>query len=73
MLRSHRMLCMLCLQVPTGKMDPNYQHPLIHIYLLKRRKEPLPEGEAAAAEAAAAEAAAGDAEDAQNSAARPQG
>ncbi|KAI7837928.1 hypothetical protein COHA_008234 [Chlorella ohadii] len=43
-------------KVPTGKMDPNYQHPLIHIYLLKRRKEPLPEGEAAAAEAAAAEA-----------------
>lgn len=27
------------LQVQAGKMDPNYQHPLIHIYLLKRRKQ----------------------------------
>lgn len=47
-------------QVPTGKMDPNYQHPLIHIYLLKRRKEPLQDGEAAGAEADAQGAAAGE-------------
>lgn len=26
-------------RVQAGKMDPNYQHPLIHIYLLKRRKQ----------------------------------
>lgn len=46
-----RMLC-CAVQVPVNKMDPNYSHPLIHIYLLKRRKQPL-EPEAAAAEAAA--------------------
>jgi hypothetical protein len=34
-------LCPCWLQVPVNKMDPNYQHPLIHIYLLKRRKQPL--------------------------------
>lgn len=47
-------------QVPIGKMDPNYQHPLIHIYLLKRRKEPLQDGEAAGAEADGQGAAAGE-------------
>ncbi|KAL4448418.1 hypothetical protein ABPG75_005637 [Micractinium tetrahymenae] len=52
-------------KVQAGKMDPNYQHPLIHIYLLKRRKQPLAgagseaEGAVAAAEAAE-EAAEGD-------------
>lgn len=28
-------------KVQMGKMDPNYQHPLIHIYLLKKRKQAL--------------------------------
>ncbi|EFN56375.1 hypothetical protein CHLNCDRAFT_144895 [Chlorella variabilis] len=43
-------------KVAPNKMDANYQHPLIHIYLLKRRKQPLAEAgvEAAAAEGAAA-------------------
>ena len=66
-------------QVPANKQDQNYQHTLIHIYLLKRRKVPLGEegaaGEAAgdaageetaegAAEGAAGVAAEGAAEDA---------
>ncbi|KAI3426281.1 hypothetical protein D9Q98_008654 [Chlorella vulgaris] len=32
-------------KVALGKMDPNFQHPLIHIYLLKRRKQALEEGQ----------------------------
>ncbi|PSC70389.1 lysine methyltransferase METTL21D isoform X1 [Micractinium conductrix] len=66
-------------KVPANKQDQNYQHTLIHIYLLKRRKVPLGEegaaGEAAgdaageetaegAAEGAAGVAAEGAAEDA---------
>ncbi|GAB4813580.1 hypothetical protein N2152v2_000626 [Parachlorella kessleri] len=27
-------------KVPASKMDPQFQHPLIHIYLCKRRKQP---------------------------------
>jgi hypothetical protein len=33
-------------KVAPSKMDPNFQHPLIHIYLLKRRKQPLEAGAA---------------------------
>lgn len=44
------------LQVQAGKMDPNYQHPLIHIYLLKRRKQAA--GEEGSATGPTAEAAA---------------
>lgn len=46
------------LQVQAGKMDPNYQHPLIHIYLLKRRKPAAGEAGSEAGDAAAAAAAA---------------
>lgn len=42
-------------QVPVGKQHDDYNHPLIHIYLLKRRKQPLEEGGAAADEAALAD------------------
>lgn len=43
-------------KVQAGKMDPNYQHPLIHIYLLKRRKQAA--GEEGSATGPTAEAAA---------------
>jgi 3-oxoacyl-ACP reductase-like protein len=39
------LVLLLPLQVALGKMDPNFQHPLIHIYLLKRRKQALEEGQ----------------------------
>ncbi|PRW45241.1 hypothetical protein C2E21_6339 [Chlorella sorokiniana] len=45
-------------KVAAGKMDANYQHPLIHIYLLKRRKEPLQDGDTSAAAEEGADAAA---------------
>lgn len=47
-------------KVGPGKMDPAFQHPLIHVYLLKRRKQP-PEaaepGKGAPGQAAPADAA----------------
>ncbi|KAL4438246.1 hypothetical protein ABPG77_010607 [Micractinium sp. CCAP 211/92] len=45
-------------KVQSGKMDPNYQHPLIHIYLLKRRKPAAGEAGSEAGDVEAAAAAA---------------
>ena len=43
-------------QVPVGKQHENYNHPLIHIYLLKRRKQPLGAEAEAGSEAGSTEA-----------------